>query len=56
MAGMSQGQLARLAGMHQSTLSRLEHGRLEGLQLYRLAALVAALQRYGARSVPPLVT
>lgn len=42
-ASMSQGQLARLAGMHQTTLSRLERGRLEGLQLHRLAALIAVL-------------
>jgi transcriptional regulator with XRE-family HTH domain len=42
-AGMTQGQLARLAGMHQSTLSRLERGSLEGLRLHRLAAIIAVL-------------
>jgi transcriptional regulator with XRE-family HTH domain len=42
-AGLTQGQLARLAGMHQTTLSRLERGRLEGLRLHRLAALIAVL-------------
>jgi transcriptional regulator with XRE-family HTH domain len=42
-AGMSQAQLARRAGMHQSTLSRLERGQLEGLRLHRLAALIAVL-------------
>jgi transcriptional regulator with XRE-family HTH domain len=42
-AGMSQAQLARLAGMHQSTLSRLERGTLEGLRLHRLAAIIAVL-------------
>jgi transcriptional regulator with XRE-family HTH domain len=42
-AAMSQGQLARLAGMHQSTLSRLERGSLEGLRLHRLAAIIAVL-------------
>jgi transcriptional regulator with XRE-family HTH domain len=34
-AGLTQGQLARLAGMHQTTLSRLERGRLERLRLHR---------------------
>ena len=42
-AGMTQGQLARLAGMHQSTLSRLERGTLEDLRLHRLAAIIAVL-------------
>jgi transcriptional regulator with XRE-family HTH domain len=42
-AGMTQAQLARLAGIHQTTLSRLERGRLEGLRLHRLAAIIAVL-------------
>lgn len=42
-AGMSQGQVARRSGLHQSTISRLENGKLEGLQLYRLAAVIALL-------------
>jgi DNA-binding Xre family transcriptional regulator len=42
-AELTQGQLSRLAGMHQTTLSRLERGRLEGLRLHRLAALIAVL-------------
>jgi transcriptional regulator with XRE-family HTH domain len=42
-AGMTQAQLARLAGVHQTTLSRLERGRLEGLRIHRLAAIIAVL-------------
>ncbi len=44
-AGMGQAQLARLAHCHQSTISRLENGRLEGLSLYKLAMIVAVLDR-----------
>jgi DNA-binding XRE family transcriptional regulator len=43
-SGFGQAQLGRLTGIHQSTISRLENGRLEGLQLYRLAVLVYALE------------
>ena len=42
-AGMGQAQLGRLAHVHQSTISRLENGRLEGLSLYKLAMIVAVL-------------
>ena len=42
-AGMTQSQLARLAGVSQSTISRLERGRLEGLALFRLVAIIAVL-------------
>ena len=45
-AGMTQAQLARLAGVHQTTLSRLERGRLEGLRLHRLAAMIAVLDSW----------
>ena len=43
-AGMSQAQLGRLAGIHQSTISRLERGRLEGLRLHRVASILSVLQ------------
>lgn len=43
-AGFSQAQLGRLTGIHQSTISRLENGRLEGLRLHRLAVLVYVLE------------
>jgi transcriptional regulator with XRE-family HTH domain len=43
-AGYSQSQLARMTGVHQSTISRLERARLEGLSLHLLALLVAALE------------
>jgi len=53
-AGMTQGQLARLAGMHQSTLSRLERGTLEGLRLHRLAAIIAVLHSRLADDLRPI--
>lgn len=51
-AGMSQGQLGRLSGLHQTTISRLERGRLEGLRLHRLAALLAVLDEALGRRMP----
>jgi transcriptional regulator with XRE-family HTH domain len=54
-AGMTQAQLARLAGMHQTTLSRLERGRLEGLRLHRLAALIAVLDSRLGNDLEPIV-
>ncbi len=44
-AGLGQAQLGRMARVHQSTISRLENGRLEGLSLYKLAMIVAVLDR-----------
>jgi transcriptional regulator with XRE-family HTH domain len=38
-AGYTQSQLARISGVHQSTISRIEHG----MRLRRLAVLIAAL-------------
>jgi predicted XRE-type DNA-binding protein len=40
---LTQHQVARLAGVSQTTVSRLERARLEGLALYRLVAIVAVL-------------
>jgi transcriptional regulator with XRE-family HTH domain len=54
-AGMTQAQLARLAGVHQTTLSRLERGRLEGLQLHRLAAIIAVLDSRLGNDLRPIV-
>ncbi|HEX2754096.1 MAG TPA: helix-turn-helix transcriptional regulator [Candidatus Limnocylindrales bacterium] len=54
-AGMTQAQLARLAGMHQTTLSRLERGKLEGLRLHRLAAVIAVLDAALADRLPGLI-
>jgi DNA-binding Xre family transcriptional regulator len=54
-AGMTQGQLARLAGMHQSTLSRLERGTLEGLRLHRLAAIISVLHSRLGDDLRPIV-
>jgi transcriptional regulator with XRE-family HTH domain len=48
--GMTQRQLARLVGSHQSTISRLECGRLTGLRLTRLAAIVSALDELSLRA------
>jgi transcriptional regulator with XRE-family HTH domain len=52
---MTQAQLARLAGMHQTTLSRLERGRLEGLRLHRLAALIAVLDSRLGNDLEPII-
>ena len=38
--GMSQRRLAIKAGLNQSSISRLEHGHLPGLQLYRAVTLL----------------
>jgi transcriptional regulator with XRE-family HTH domain len=42
-AGYTQSQLARISGVHQSTISRIERGKLDGMRLRRLAVLIAAL-------------
>jgi transcriptional regulator with XRE-family HTH domain len=44
--GVSQRQLARLAGVHPSTISRLESGKLRGMYLKTLARIIAALNGY----------
>jgi transcriptional regulator with XRE-family HTH domain len=54
-AGMTQSQLARLAGMHQSTLSRLERGTLEGLRLHRLASIISVLHSRLGGDLRPIV-
>jgi transcriptional regulator with XRE-family HTH domain len=40
---MTQAKLAGLAGLHPSTISKLVNGRLQGMRLYTLARVVAAL-------------
>ncbi len=42
-AGVTQAQLERMSGVDQTTISRLERGRLPGITLGRLAAIVGAL-------------
>ena len=42
-AGLTQGQLERMSGVDQTTISRLERGRLPGISLGRLAAILGAL-------------
>ena len=42
-SGYNQSQLARVSGVHQSTISRIERGKLDGMRLRRLAVLIAAL-------------
>ena len=43
-AGITQRQLGERAGVNQSTISRLERGRLNGMRLKRLAAILATLE------------
>jgi transcriptional regulator with XRE-family HTH domain len=42
-AGASQRTLARVVGVNQSVISRLETGKLEGLKLRHLGAIIAVL-------------
>ena len=42
--GLSQRALAARAGVNQSTISRLETGKLSGLRLRRLARILGILQ------------
>lgn len=46
-AGLTQKQLERMSGVDQTTISRLERGRLAGLRLYRLAAIISCLVATG---------
>jgi len=41
--GWSQAKLASAAGLSPSTISKLESGKLQGMRLYTLARIVAAL-------------
>lgn len=41
--GLSQSRLARMTGIHQSTISRFENGKRFGLRWWRFAVLVAVL-------------
>jgi hypothetical protein len=41
--GLTQRQAAALSGLHQSTISRLENGKLDGLRLSRFAVLMDVL-------------
>jgi transcriptional regulator with XRE-family HTH domain len=43
--GLTQRQLGAIAGVHQSTISGLERGRLTGIRLQVLGAILAALGR-----------
>jgi hypothetical protein len=42
--GLSQAGLGARCGLHQSTISRLENGRLTGLAFHRVAMLVFVLR------------
>jgi transcriptional regulator with XRE-family HTH domain len=55
--GVSQHTLAEVVGVDQSVISRLENGKLTGIRLPRLGAIVAALDGYvefwiGYRALP----
>lgn len=41
--GLSQTRLARMTGIHQSTISRFENGKRFGLRWWRFAVMVAVL-------------
>jgi len=43
VAGLTQRQLGALSGLHQSTISRLERGKLPGLSMKNLAAVIGVL-------------
>ena len=47
-AGITQRQLGRVAGVNQSTISRLERGRLNGMRLKRRASILASLDSLAA--------
>jgi transcriptional regulator with XRE-family HTH domain len=51
-AGLSQEQLAERAGMHRTTIGRLERGQ-SGLSLDRLPDLAAALEVEPRDLIPP---
>jgi DNA-binding XRE family transcriptional regulator len=42
-AGYTQAQLGHIAGLHQTTISRVERGKLNGMKLMTLASLIAGL-------------
>jgi transcriptional regulator with XRE-family HTH domain len=42
-AGMTQRQLGALTGLNQSTISRLERGKLPGLSMKNLATIIGVL-------------
>ena len=50
--GLSQGQLGARTGLHQSTISRLETGRLRTMRMVTLARLIGVL-RLGADRLFP---
>jgi DNA-binding XRE family transcriptional regulator len=45
--GLTQAALERASGVDQTTISRLERGRLPALRFVRLACIVAALEGHG---------
>jgi transcriptional regulator with XRE-family HTH domain len=49
--GLTQQHLERLSGVDQTTISRLENGRLRSLRLVRLAAIFFALRGGLGRAV-----
>ncbi|MBA2315157.1 MAG: helix-turn-helix transcriptional regulator [Chloroflexi bacterium] len=53
VSGMTQQHLENLTGIDQTTLSRLENGRLRSLRLMRLARLVGALHDPRLAAVDP---
>jgi transcriptional regulator with XRE-family HTH domain len=55
-AGLTQRQLGAIAGVHQSTISRLERGRLAGMRLRVLGRILAALGRVSFVALDPTIS
>src|SRR5215207_4244046 len=55
-ANLTQALLEELSGVDQTTISRLENGRLAGLRLRKVAALVAALNGFPIVDDRPIAT
>jgi len=51
--GWTQAQLGQTIGVHQSTISRLENGRLAGMRWKQFASLIGALEGAWPAHVSP---
>jgi predicted transcriptional regulator len=51
-AGITQQRLAEAAGLHQSTISRLERAELRSMRFVRLARVIGALVEFRGLPTP----